>query len=146
MIALVDCNNFFVSCERVFDPSLEGRPVVVLSNNDGCVVARSAEVKALGVPMATAWFKVRDFLLSHGGVARSSNYTLYGDMSARVMSIVRQMSDTIEVYSIDEAFFTHPDFGGDRAAVRASCIRDTIYQWTGLPFRSGLDLPRLWRR
>ncbi len=87
-IALVDCNNFYVSCERVFSPSLEGKPVVVLSNNDGCAVARSDEVKALGIKMAQPWFQMKELAKQHGIVALSSNYALYGDMSARVMSIL----------------------------------------------------------
>ena len=103
-IALVDCNNFYVSCERVFNPKLEGKPVVVLSNNDGCAVARSNEVKALGVKMGEPWFKMEKLAKQHGIIALSSNYTLYGDMSARVMSILSEFSDQQEVYSIDECF------------------------------------------
>ena len=90
LFALVDVNNFYVSCERVFAPKLEGVPVVVLSNNDGCAVARSAEVKALGVKMATPWFKMKDLAKEHGIVAYSSNYTLYGDMSDRVVQVLRR--------------------------------------------------------
>ena len=86
-IALVDCNNFYVSCERMFNPKLEGKPVVVLSNNDGCAVSRSNEVKALGVKMAEPWFKMKDLAKRHGIIALSSNYTLYGDLSARVMAM-----------------------------------------------------------
>ncbi|MBR4755604.1 MAG: hypothetical protein IK076_01530, partial [Bacteroidales bacterium] len=104
MYALVDCNNFFVSCERAFQPGLEGRPVVVLSNNDGCVVARSNESKALGVPMGTPYFKVKHLVDKGKLVVRSSNYTLYGDLSARVMSLVAEVAPKLEVYSIDEAF------------------------------------------
>lgn len=103
-IALVDCNNFYVSCERVFDPRLEGVPVVVLSNNDGCAVARSTQVKALGVKMGEPWFKMKELAKRHGIIALSSNYTLYGDMSARVMSILSNFSPNQEVYSIDECF------------------------------------------
>ena len=102
--ALVDCNNFYVSCERVFAPRLENRPVVVLSNNDGCAVARSNEAKALGVKMGTPWFQLQDLAKQHGIVALSSNYTLYGDMSQRVMAILRDFSPDVEVYSIDESF------------------------------------------
>lgn len=91
-IALVDCNNFYVSCERVFDPRLESRPVVVLSNNDGCAVARSNEVKALGVKMGTPWFQMKDLAQEHGIVAYSSNYALYADMSNRVMEILGEYS------------------------------------------------------
>ena len=104
MFLLVDCNNFFVSCERAFQPQLEGRPVVVLSNNDGCVVARSNESKAMGIKMGTPFFKVRALVDSGALEVRSSNYTLYGDLSSRVMSILRDFAPKLEVYSIDEAF------------------------------------------
>ena len=103
-IALIDVNNFYVSCERVFNPKLEGVPVVVLSNNDGCAVARSNEVKALGVKMGQPWFLLKDLARKHGIVAYSSNYTLYADMSNRVMSILSAYSPQQEIYSIDECF------------------------------------------
>ncbi|MDO5745839.1 MAG: Y-family DNA polymerase [Micrococcaceae bacterium] len=103
-IALVDVNNFYVSCERVFDPSLVGRPVVVLSNNDGCVVARSQEAKNLGITTGAPFFQVKQFVQSHGMVVRSSNYELYGDMSARVMEVLSRFGTWQEVYSIDESF------------------------------------------
>lgn len=103
-IALVDVNNFYVSCERVFQPRLEGVPVVVLSNNDGCAVARSAEVKALGLAMGTPWHKMQDLVRQHGIVGLSSNYTPYGDMSRRAMSILAQFAPDQEIYSIDECF------------------------------------------
>ncbi|MEY3804508.1 MAG: hypothetical protein RL667_630, partial [Pseudomonadota bacterium] len=103
-IALIDVNNFYVSCERVFNPKLQGRPVVVLSNNDGCAVARSNEVKALGVAMGAPWFKLKDLARQHGILALSSNYALYADMSNRVMGILRDFSPAQEVYSIDESF------------------------------------------
>ena len=103
-IALIDVNNFYVSCERVFNPKLIGKPVVVLSNNDGCAVARSNEVKALGVGMGAPWFKFKDLSKQHGIIALSSNYALYADMSNRVMSILREFSPDQEVYSIDESF------------------------------------------
>ena len=103
-IALIDVNNFYVSCERVFNPKLEDKPVVVLSNNDGCVVARSKEVKALGVKMGQPWFEVKDLALRHDIIAYSSNYTLYADMSNRVMSIISTFSPNQEIYSIDECF------------------------------------------
>ena len=102
--ALVDVNNFYVSCERVFQPRLEGIPVVVLSNNDGCAVARSNEVKALGVKMGTPWFQLQGLARQHGILAFSSNYTLYGDMSNRVSRILRDFCPELEVYSIDESF------------------------------------------
>ena len=104
LFALVDVNNFYVSCERVFAPKLEGVPMVVLSNNDGCAVARSAEVKALGVKMGTPWFQMKDLAKQHGIAAYSSNYTLYGDMSSRVVEILRTFTPNLEVYSIDESF------------------------------------------
>ena len=102
--ALVDVNNFYVSCERVFQPKLENVPLVVLSNNDGCAVARSAEVKALGVAMGTPWFRMQDLARRHGISAFSSNYALYGDMSNRVATILRDFAPDIEVYSVDESF------------------------------------------
>ena len=104
LFALVDCNNFYVSCERVFDPALEGRPVVVLSNNDGCVIARSGEAKALGIPMGAPLFRVRPLIREHGVRVYSSNYALYGDMSGRVMAGLSEFTPDVEVYSIDEAF------------------------------------------
>lgn len=104
LFALVDVNNFYVSCERVFAPKLEGVPMVVLSNNDGCAVARSAEVKALGVKMATPWFQIKDLAKQHGIQAYSSNYTLYGDMSGRVVEVLRKYTPSLEIYSIDESF------------------------------------------
>ena len=104
LFALVDVNNFYVSCERVFQPKLEEVPMVVLSNNDGCAVARSAEVKALGVKMGTPWFQMQDLAKKHGIQAYSSNYTLYGDMSNRVVQVLRSFTPHLEVYSIDESF------------------------------------------
>jgi DNA polymerase V len=102
-IALVDCNNFYASCERVFQPKLLTRPIVVLSNNDGCVVARSAESKALGIPMGVPLYQIRDLIKEHGVVVRSSNYALYGDLSRRVMTILGRYSPQQEVYSIDKS-------------------------------------------
>ena len=104
MYALVDCNNFYVSCERVFQPALERRPVVVLSNNDGCIIARSDEAKSLGVPMGAPMFKYKDLLKKNNVIIYSSNYTLYGDMSSRVMDCLKNFTPQVEVYSIDEAF------------------------------------------
>ena len=104
MYALVDCNNFYVSCERVFQPRLEGRPVVVLSNNDGCLIARSAEAKALGLRMGDPYFQVKPLLEQHNVTVLSSNYALYGDMSRRVMWYLGQVAPEVEIYSIDEAF------------------------------------------
>ncbi|MBE9610024.1 Y-family DNA polymerase [Chitinilyticum piscinae] len=137
MIALVDVNNFYVSCQRVFEPALEGKPVVVLSNNDGCVVSRSAEVKALGINMAAPWFQLQALARQHGIIAYSSNYALYADMSNRVMRILAQFSAQQEVYSIDECFL---DLAGQPAplAALAQRIRRTVLQWTGLPVCVGI--------
>ena len=104
MFALVDCNNFYASCERVFQPRLENRPVVVLSNNDGCIIARSNEAKKLGIGMGVPFFEVRPIVERHGVAVRSSNYELYGDMSSRVMQTLMTLTSDVEVYSIDEAF------------------------------------------
>jgi DNA polymerase V len=138
--ALVDVNNFYVSCERVFQPRLAGVPMVVLSNNDGCAVARSAEVKALGVKMGTPWFKMQALAAEHGILALSSNYTLYGDMSNRVVSILRDFAPDIEVYSIDESFLRVESvlrhYGGGVAM--GQCMRERIRQWTGLPVCAGI--------
>jgi len=137
-VALVDGNNFFVSCERVFNPRLENRPVVVLSNNDGCAIARSEEAKALGVAMGTPWFQMRDLARQHGIVALSSNYALYGDMSDRMMAILAGCAPEQEVYSIDECFL-----GLDGLAERelADCgrrIRACVRQWIGIPVCVGI--------
>ncbi len=133
--ALVDVNNFYVSCERVFQPRLERVPLVVLSNNDGCAVARSNEVKALGVKMGTPWFKMKELAIEHGIRALSSNYTLYGDMSNRVATILRDFAPEIEVYSIDESFLRIETvahlYGG--APAMGQIMRERIAQWTGLP-------------
>ena len=110
-LALVDCNNFYVPCERVFQPELRGRPVVVLSNNDGCVIARSNEAKALGIAMGAPWHLHKDRFSAAGVIVRSSNYTLYGDMSARVMSVLSRFTPDLEIYSIDEAFLGLSGFG-----------------------------------
>lgn len=138
MYALVDCNNFFVSCERVFQPQLEGRAVVVLSNNDGCVVARSNESKAMGIKMGTPFFKVKHFVESGALEVRSSNYALYGDLSARVMSILAETVPHIEIYSIDEAFL-HLD-GISREAVPGLCrgLVARIRRWVGIPVSIGV--------
>jgi DNA polymerase V len=137
-IALVDCNNFYVSCERVFNPGLEGRPVVVLSNNDGCAVARSNEVKALGVKMGAPWFQLKDLARRHGIVAYSSNYALYADMSNRVISILSAFSPDQEVYSIDECFLDLSGFRRRNLTDYGQKIRQRIRQWTGLPVCVGI--------
>lgn len=137
-LALVDCNNFYVSCERVFNPKLEGKPVVVLSNNDGCAVARSNEVKALGVKMGEPWFKLEKLARQHGIIALSSNYTLYGDLSARVMSILSTFSPKQEVYSIDECFLDLDGFAPDTLADYGQTIRKTIKRNVGIPVCVGI--------
>lgn len=138
MFALVDCNNFFVSCERAFQPELEGRPVVVLSNNDGCVVARSNESKAIGIPMGTPFFKVKHLVDEGKLVVRSSNYTLYGDLSARVMSLLSEVAPKLEVYSIDEAFMNMD--GIDPSSLPSICseLIVKIRRWTGIPVSIGI--------
>lgn len=139
LFGLVDVNNFYVSCERAFNPRLANVPVVVLSNNDGCAVARSNEVKALGVKMGAPWFLMKALARQHGIVALSSNYTLYGDMSNRVVSILREFSPDIEVYSIDESFLrveTVDHLYGDATAM-GQAMRRRIRQWTSLPVCAG---------
>jgi DNA polymerase V len=137
MYALVDCNNFFVSCERAFQPELEGRPVVVLSNNDGCVVARSNESKAMGIKMGTPFFKVK-YLVDEGKlVVRSSNYTLYGDLSARVMSILAEAAPKLEIYSIDEAFMNMDGVADEKLPEICLGLVRKIRQWTGIPVSIG---------
>lgn len=135
--AMVDCNNFYVSCERAFDPSLEGRPVVVLSNNDGCVVARSNEAKALGIGMGEPAFKRATFFATHHVRAFSSNYALYGDMSARVHRVLDRFSPEIEHYSIDESFLRLHGSEGYLLGL-SKTIRRTVHQWTGIPVCVGL--------
>ena len=137
-IALIDVNNFYVSCERVFNPKLMGKPVVVLSNNDGCAVARSNEVKALGVGMGAPWFKFKDLAKQHGIIALSSNYALYADMSNRVMSILSAFSPDQEVYSIDESFLDLTGFQSRDLNQYGQQMRKRILKWTGLPVCVGI--------
>ena len=132
MISLVDANNFYVSCERAFDPKLEGRPVAVLSNNDGCVISRSPECKALGIEMGTPYFKLKN----KGIVFRSSNYELYGDMSARISATLDTFTPDVEQYSIDEAFLHFDDGAGRRAGgweALGKAMRARVLKWTGIP-------------
>jgi len=135
-LALVDCNNFYVSCERVFRPDLQGLPVVVLSNNDGCVVSRSPEAKALGIRMGQPWFECRALAQAHGVLALSSNYALYADMSARVMRILGGFSPDCEVYSIDECFVDLTGQSGVRE--RAQAMRERVGRWTGIAVCVGM--------
>ena len=137
-LALVDCNNFYVSCERVFNASLEGMPVVVLSNNDGCVVARSNEAKALGIAMGVPVFQIRDLIRREGVRVLSSNYALYGDMSQRVMECLNQFTPAVETYSIDESFLDLGGFDGRDLVAYGREIRETVRQWTGIPTCVGI--------
>lgn len=137
-IAIVDCNNFYASCEKVFNPKLEGKPVVVLSNNDGMIVARSAEAKALGIPMGEPLFKIEPLVKKHDIQIFSSNYTLYGDMSRRVMSILDQLCPTVEIYSIDEAFINFDGVKVKDVTAYSRYIRETIRQWIGITVSIGI--------
>jgi len=138
MFGIADCNNFYVSCERVFNPSLENKPVVVLSNNDGCIVARSNEVKALGIAMGIPVFKVRNLIKEHDIAVYSSNYALYADMSRRVMSVLEQFIPSMEIYSIDEAFLDLRGFSPERIGDLIANTRKTVMQWTGIPLSIGV--------
>lgn len=133
--ALVDCNNFYASCERVFNPRLIGRPLAILSNNDGCVIARSEEVKQLCVPMGAPAHKHKETFRKNGVVVMSSNYSLYGDMSARVMETLRPNTRAMEVYSIDEAFLALDEWQG---VDFARWLRARVRQWTGIPVSIGI--------
>ena len=138
MYALADCNNFYASCERVFDPGLEGRPVVVLSNNDGCVIARSQEAKDLGVRMGEPIFKCRQRMKDDSLVIRSSNYTLYDDMSRRVVESIREFIPDIEIYSIDEVFLNLEPLAGRDVDLICRRARRAVLQWTGIPISIGI--------
>ena len=135
-VALVDCNNFFVSCERVFRPDLWDRPVVVLSNNDGCVIARSQEVKAMGVPMGAPYFKYQKLFSAHNVETFSSNFSLYGDMSSRVMKVLYELSHDVSVYSIDEAFLRPPFM--DSISDWAKEVSSYVRKCTGIPVSVGI--------
>ena len=136
--AMVDCNNFYASCERVFDPSLNNKPIAILSNNDGCVIARSQEAKDIDIPMGAPEFKYRKQFKEKGVAIRSSNYALYGDMSHRVMETLRYLTHDIEVYSIDEAFAELSTNIYPSLNEYGEVIRNTIDQWTGLPVSVGI--------
>ncbi len=138
MYALVDCNNFYASCERVFNPNLMGKPVAILSNNDGCVIARSDEAKALNLPMGAPIFKWEHFCKSHNVEILSSNYALYGDMSHRVMSILKQFTPDIEIYSIDESFLELKGFENYNLTDYGTQIRNRVLKWTGIPTSVGI--------
>ena len=137
VFALIDCNAFYVSCERVFNPKLNNKPVVALSNNDGCIIARSKEAKALGIKMGVPLFKVKDIVERENVIVFSSNYTLYADMSRRVMNIISEFAPSIEVYSIDEAFIELTNMNVDyESYVRQ--MRKVILQYTGIPVSIGV--------
>ncbi len=137
MFALADCNNFYVSCERVFNPALNGKPVVVLSNNDGCIISRSNEAKALGIKMAQPAFKIADLIERNQVAVFSSNYTLYGDMSRRVMTTLAAFTPEIEIYSIDEAFLNLAGIP-DKLEDYARTMRQTVLKNTGMPVSVGI--------
>ena len=139
LLALVDCDNFYASCERVFRPDLKQTPVVVLSNNDGCVIARSKEAKSMGIKMGVPWFQVKKAYLARGGRVFSSNFALYGDLSKRVMNILEGMVKKIEVYSIDEAFLDLQHIQNSKQAYEFGIYcRSTVHQWVGIPVRIGI--------
>ncbi len=138
VFALVDCDNFYVSCERVFNPKLKNRPTVVLSNNDGCIISRSNEVKELGIPMGAPIFQYEDFVRKYDVQVISSNFTLYGDMSRRVMEILEDMCPDIEIYSIDEAFLSFDLFKHYDVNDYIKKIRERVLKWTGIPISIGI--------
>lgn len=137
-IALVDCNNFYASCERVFQPHLHGLPVVVLSNNDGCVIARSPEAIALGITMGMPAHHIPPETRRHGLELCSSNYELYGDMSARVLATLRTFTPLVEPYSIDESWLGFEGFDTSTLAAHCHDLRRTVHRWTGLPVSVGV--------
>ena len=137
-IALVDCNSFYVSCERLFNPSINKKPVVVLSSNDGCVISRSTEAKILGIKMGEPYFKVKKIVKENNVKIFSSNYSLYGDISRRVMKTLKQFSPKIEIYSIDEAFLDLSSIKDKDLLEYGSIIRKTILKWTGIPTSIGI--------
>ena len=137
-IALIDCNSFYVSCERLFNPKIRKKPVVVLSNNDGCIISRSNEAKALGIKMGEPYFKAKDIIVKNNVYVFSSNYSLYGDLSRRVMRTLKRFNSDIEVYSIDEAFIDLSNFPDNEVENVAQEIRSTVLQWTGIPTSIGI--------
>ena len=137
-IGLVDCNSFYVSCERLFNPRIRKKPVVVLSNNDGCIISRSNEAKALGIKMGEPYFKAKDIIVKNKVEVFSSNYSLYGDLSRRVMRPLKRFNAEIEVYSIDEAFIDLSNFPDSEVEKVGREIRETVLQWTGIPTSIGI--------
>ncbi len=138
VFALIDCNSFYASCEKVFNPKLEGKPVVVLSNNDGCVIARSAEAKLAGIKMGEPAFKIKEIIENNKVQVFSSNFALYGDLSQRVMNTLSQFSPDIEIYSIDEAFLEIKNLYGINFNEFGHKIKNTVKQWTGIPVSVGI--------
>ena len=138
MFVLVDCNNFYASCERIFQPQWEGKPVVILSNNDGCVIARSNEAKALNIPMGAPAFKYKQQFKQQGVKVFSSNYPLYGDMSNRVMTILEKYTPNLEIYSIDEAFLYFKGFDLFNLEQEGQRMRKQVRKWTGIPVSVGI--------
>lgn len=134
-IALVDCNNFFVSCERLFNPKLHKKAVVVLSSNDGCIISRSQEAKALGIPMGAPFFQWEDFMKKQQVVCFSANFALYGDLSERVMSALAELNSEMEIYSVDEAFLS---LHSQNPLEDCQKIKEKIRQWTGIPVSIGI--------
>jgi len=137
-IALVDCNSFYVSCETLFNPKLKNKPVVVLSNNDGCIISRSNESKALGIKMGEPYFKEKDIIVKNNVQVFSSNYSLYGDISRRVMRTLKRFNSEIEIYSIDEAFLDLSNFSNDEVEDVGHEIRNVVLKWTGIPTSIGI--------
>ena len=138
MYALIDCNNFYVSCERVFNPKLENKPVLVLSNNDGCVIARSNEAKSIGIKMGEPAFKIKDTIYKNNIITFSTNFALYGDMSDRVINTISSFSCDMENYSIDEVFIDLSTFRKDALLSFCLKIKRQIKQWTGIPVSIGI--------
>ena len=137
-IALIDCNSFYVSCERLFNPKVINKPVVVLSNNDGCVISRSTEAKKIGIKMGEPYFKVKELVKKNNIHIFSSNYALYGDISRRVMKVIKEFSDKMEIYSIDEAFISLSFIENQRLEEYGREIRERILKWTGIPTSVGI--------
>ena len=138
-IALIDCNSFYVSCERLFNPKIKNVPVVVLSNNDGCVISRSTEAKKLGIKMGEPYFKVKELVRKNNVQIFSSNYSLYGDLSRRVMKVLKGFSDKIEIYSIDEAFIDLSHIKDENIENYGKKIRERVLKWTGIPTSVGIS-------
>ena len=138
IVALVDCNSFYASCETIFKPDLSKKPIVVLSNNDGCVIARSSEAKKLGIKMGVPFFEIKQIIKKYPVHVFSSNYSLYGNISSRVMGVLKEHCDRLEVYSIDEAFLGLDGFNKSNIYKKMIFMKKKIYQWTGIPVSVGI--------